>query len=158
MVRVTGYRAEPSENGPGLLNYLWDQQCELLVNDLIPTFQRNKVVDFTLPWAYDHIKFLIPVTDESANINAVVKPFQWPIWLGVGISIVCVIAVLDLIQRYLESASGTGFEPNNKPQTGGLTNDGQLRGTKTKTEKPYLYVVGNLVSQGFSILQVLLSE
>jgi hypothetical protein len=152
----------------------------LLVNDLIPTFQRNKVVDFTLPWAYDHIKFLIPVTDDSANINAVVKPFQWPvcnpelndilfrvqqrpfsnqqIWLGVGISIVCVIAVLDLIQRYLESASGTGFEPNNKPQTGGLTNNGQLRGTKTKTEKPYLYVVGNLVSQGFSILQVFLSE
>jgi hypothetical protein len=33
----------------------------------------------TLPWIYDHFAFLIPVPDESANINAVVKPFQWPV-------------------------------------------------------------------------------
>jgi hypothetical protein len=35
--------------------------------------------DYTLPWAYDQFAFLIPIADESANINAVVKPFQWPV-------------------------------------------------------------------------------
>jgi hypothetical protein len=51
----------------------------LLVHDTLANFQRNKVVDFTLPWGYYHYAFLIPVPDESANINAVVKPFQWPV-------------------------------------------------------------------------------
>ena len=37
------------------------------------------MTDVTLPWAYDHFAFLIPVPDETANINAVVKPFQWPV-------------------------------------------------------------------------------
>jgi ionotropic glutamate receptor len=37
------------------------------------------MTDVTLPWAYDHFSFLIPVPDETANINAVVKPFQWPV-------------------------------------------------------------------------------
>jgi hypothetical protein len=32
-----------------------------------------------MPWIYDYFSFLIPVPDESANINAVVKPFQWPV-------------------------------------------------------------------------------
>jgi ionotropic glutamate receptor len=55
------------------------QQSELLVHDTIPIFQFNKIIDMTLPWIYDHFAFLIPVPDESANINAVVKPFQWPV-------------------------------------------------------------------------------
>jgi hypothetical protein len=51
----------------------------LLVHDTVPTLQTSKIVDLTLPWAYDFFAFLIPVPDETANINAVVKPFQWPI-------------------------------------------------------------------------------
>jgi ionotropic glutamate receptor len=46
---------------------------------VVPTLQRNKAVDLTLPWAYDNYAFLIPVPDETANINAVVRPFQWPV-------------------------------------------------------------------------------
>jgi hypothetical protein len=51
----------------------------LLVHDTIATFQYNTVVDFTMPWIYDDFAFLIPVPDESANIDAVAKPFQWPV-------------------------------------------------------------------------------
>lgn len=43
------------------------------------TTRRNQIVDLTLPWVYDSSAFLIPVPDESANINAIVKPFQWPV-------------------------------------------------------------------------------
>ncbi|EFX82160.1 hypothetical protein DAPPUDRAFT_316758 [Daphnia pulex] len=125
------------------LRVIW--QCELIVEDMVPTFQRNKVVDLTLPWTYDHFAFLIPVPDESANINAVIKPFQWPIWLGLGVSIVCVIAILNLIQRYLQyrSVIETPSRSNDNPPTEKIVNKGG-------TGKQYLYVFGNLLSQGGS--------
>jgi hypothetical protein len=92
-------------------------------------------------------------TSISSKSLKMIKNFiilNQQIWLGLGISIVCVIVILNLIQRYSESASGTGFRLNNKPQTGNLTNNGQLRGTKGETGKQqYLYVFGNLLSQGF---------
>nr|CAH0102975.1 unnamed protein product [Daphnia galeata] len=139
MIRVTHHRLDPSEKGEGLFNYLWDQKCELVAQDVVSTFQRNKVVDLTANCIFDNVAFLIPVPDETANINAVVKPFQWPIWVGLGVSIVCVIVVLSSIQRYLEYQTA-----------GQLTNDGGgLRViTKTITGKQYLYVFGNLLSQG----------
>jgi hypothetical protein len=60
-------------------NFLFFKKSDLLVHDAIANFQYNSVVDFTLPWIYDYYAFLIPVPEESANINAVVKPFQWPV-------------------------------------------------------------------------------
>ena len=67
--------------------------------------------------------------------------FNQQIWVGIGVSIVCVIVVLSLIERYLEYQT-----------TGPLTNDGGgLRIiTKTITGKQYLYVFGNLLSQGLN--------
>ncbi|XP_046449196.1 glutamate [NMDA] receptor subunit 1-like [Daphnia pulex] len=151
MVRVTEGKGEPSEKGPGLFNYLWNQKSDFLVHDTIPTFQYNSVVDFTMPWIYDYFSFLIPVPDESANINAVVKPFQWPyllfdhqVWLGLGISIVCVIAVLNLIQRYLEYRSVI-VTPSRSKDNPALTEKVIAKG---ETGKQYLYVFGNLLSQG----------
>ncbi|XP_046448046.1 ionotropic receptor 93a-like isoform X2 [Daphnia pulex] len=159
MVRVTEYRLEPPENGRGLFNYLWDQQCDLLAQDVLPTFQRNRIVDLTTYWYYGDLVFLIPVPDETANINSVVKPFQWKVWLAIGVSIVCVIAVLNLIQHLeYRSAFITDFRPNNKPLPKNYTNDDQLRPElvngkklqfkKWQTGKQYLYVFGNLLSQG----------
>jgi ionotropic glutamate receptor len=55
------------------------QQCDLLVHYILPTIHRNTIVDLTLPWTYDHFALLIPAPDETANINAVIKPFQWPV-------------------------------------------------------------------------------
>ncbi|XP_046448038.1 glutamate receptor ionotropic, delta-2-like isoform X1 [Daphnia pulex] len=151
MVRVTDFRLEPSsENGRGLFNYLWDQQCDVLAQDVLPTFQRNKIVDLTTYWHYGDYVFLIPVPVETANINSIVKPFQWPVWLGLGISIVCTIAILNLIQRYLEyrSTIEADLRQNKTPQSGNLTNDGKLPVKKWQSGKQYLYVFGNLLSQG----------
>ncbi|XP_046642731.1 ionotropic receptor 21a-like [Daphnia pulicaria] len=130
------------------LNYLRcslvGMQCDFLIQDLVPTFQRNKVVDLTTYWIYGDLAFLIPASDETANIGAVVKPFQWPVWLGLGLSIAFVIAVLNLIQRYPEYAIETIVRQNEKTnQTGG-----RLRVTKWQTGKQYLFVFGNLLSQG----------
>jgi hypothetical protein len=37
------------------------------------------MADHTLPWAYEQFAFLIPVPEETANFNAIIKPFQWPV-------------------------------------------------------------------------------
>jgi hypothetical protein len=55
------------------------QQCDLLTQDVVPTPQRNKIVDLTTPWYYGNLVCVIPVPDETANINSVIKPFQWPV-------------------------------------------------------------------------------
>ncbi len=67
-----------------------------------------------------------------------------------GVSIACVITVLNLIQRYLEYRSGfeMDFKNRSKEQPENLANDDQLRFKKWQTEKQYLYVFGNLLSQG----------
>ncbi|XP_046449181.1 ionotropic receptor 93a-like [Daphnia pulex] len=132
MVRVTEFKLEPTGKERGL-------QCDLLTQDVVPTPQRNKIVDLTTPWYYGNLVCVIPVPDETANINSVIKPFQWPVWLLIGVSIVVVIAVLNLLQRYLEyrSAFEMDFKTSNKP-----------RAEKWRTGNQYLYVFGNLLSQG----------
>ncbi|XP_046449165.1 ionotropic receptor 93a-like [Daphnia pulex] len=134
MVRVTENWLEPRANGRGLFSYLWDRQCDLLLQDVLPTFRRHEIVDMTLPWNYDYFAFLIPAPDETANIDSIIKPFQWPVWLGIIISMVCVIAVMSLTQRYLE------FRSQNKR--------GSQEIPKQWLGSQYLYVFGNLMSQG----------
>jgi hypothetical protein len=51
----------------------------LLVHNIYPTLRTNAIVDLTLPWAYDDYAFAIPIPVETANINAIVKPFQWQV-------------------------------------------------------------------------------
>ncbi len=108
----------------------------------------------TVPWIYRGFGILIAVEDDTANVQSVIKPFQWPvnpktnylrskrerrvqfffvpndisqIWVGLVISTVCVIVVLKLLQRYLNHRSSLKTE---------------------NTGNQYLYVFGNLLSQG----------
>ena len=55
------------------------QESDLLINNVVPTIQNNKIMDLTTYWHYDYFAIVIPVPDETANINAVIKPFQWPV-------------------------------------------------------------------------------
>jgi hypothetical protein len=65
------------------------------------------------------------------------------VWLGLGISMICVIAILNLMQRYLEYRST--FEKSSNL----MTNSGR-QVKKTITGKQYLYVFANLLSQGLT--------
>jgi hypothetical protein len=61
------------------LEFVLSQQSDFLIHVVLLTLERNNVIDLTVPWAYDYFAFLIPVAEEMANIDSVVKPFQWPI-------------------------------------------------------------------------------
>ncbi len=47
--------------------------------DVIQASQYLRRMDLTCPYNSDVITFLIPVPDETMNISAVIKPFQWPV-------------------------------------------------------------------------------
>ena len=51
----------------------------MLLQDVLPTNERQQVVDITVPWVYTSVALLMHAPDESANINAITKPFQWPV-------------------------------------------------------------------------------
>ncbi|EFX82122.1 hypothetical protein DAPPUDRAFT_241220 [Daphnia pulex] len=136
MVRVTENRMEPLKKERGLFSYLFENQSDLLVVGVPPTHERIKVVDL-VPWAHECYNFLVAVHDDSANFKAVIKPYQWPVWLGIAISMICVIAVLYSIQWYLDRHSHQS-----------LTSQQMSHRRSTLVGKHYLYVFGNLVTQG----------
>ncbi len=51
----------------------------MLLQDVMPSQERQQIVDITVPWVYTSASLLMHVPDESVNIHAVVKPFQWPV-------------------------------------------------------------------------------
>ncbi|XP_032789947.2 LOW QUALITY PROTEIN: glutamate receptor ionotropic, kainate 2 [Daphnia magna] len=148
MVRITENRIEPAPKQRGLFEYLWDGRCDFLATAVVQTWERNKVVDLTMPWEYTTLSFLIPVPIEIPNIKSVVKPFQWPVWVGLIVTAICVVVVLNVIQRCLEY-----MEHRSLPETVSATdpcthfpgNNSRLNG---QAGKQYLYVLGNLLSQG----------
>ncbi len=56
-----------------------NQEADLLVTGVRPTSSRLKIVDMTSPFALECIAFLFSVNAEIPNVNAVIKPFQWPV-------------------------------------------------------------------------------
>jgi hypothetical protein len=68
------------------------------------------------------------------------------VWLGLGVSIGCVIAVLHLIQRYLHYRSTIDLKQNEEKKS---QKRGRIGVKKWQTGKQYFYVFGNLLSQGF---------
>ncbi len=134
-------------------------------------------MDLTTPWNYGYLAFLIPVPDNVANISAVVKPFQWPVytfqqktkyhhtattdmclkllqvWLSVVVSIPCVIFTLNQLQRFRGKFFSSKKDPKSVEKISvdlqKKRNDGRIVSTKMDSSI-YLYVFGNLLSQGFS--------
>nr|CAH0101813.1 unnamed protein product [Daphnia galeata] len=132
MVRVTENRMEPLGKERGLFSYLFDNQSDLIVSAIVLTHRRNKIIDQTTPWECPKLGLLIPIQDDTANTNAV--------WVGLVLSAFCVIAVLSLMHRYLEYRS---LRLSNQPI------DVQRRHVyKSRAGSEYLYVFGNLLSQG----------
>ena len=52
---------------------------------------RYKLVEL-IQWTTSEMEFIIPVPDSSANIDAIVKPFQWTV----------VIAMLEVMFIYVQ--------------------------------------------------------
>jgi hypothetical protein len=84
-----------------------------------------------------------------------VLSYYLKVWLGLGVSIVCVTATLILILRFSSHLSiiwrsnTIEVEKSNEENVRNPERDGRLSVLENKCRKQYLYVIGNLLSQGF---------
>ncbi|EFX82428.1 hypothetical protein DAPPUDRAFT_241241 [Daphnia pulex] len=122
-----------------------EQRCDLILLDVIPTVRRNQIIDLTTYWIYGELAFLIPVSDETANINAV--------WMGLFVSMVCVMVVLYLMQRYKTHHHPANWHNRPQSDTGQSRNSNLIvaKPVKPQRENEYLFVFGNLLSQGIQL-------
>lgn len=65
-----------------LIQKLHTQQCDLLLQDLVSSvgYEYRQIIETTVPWVYTTAAILTHVPDETLNIEAVIKPFQWPVY------------------------------------------------------------------------------
>ncbi|XP_059352537.1 uncharacterized protein LOC130700516 [Daphnia carinata] len=148
----------------GLVDYLLEGQCDLIVHDVILTTENYKKMELTLPWHRSIIVFMVPVPLITTNLNAVIKPFQWPVWTGIGVSVIAIIFFLKLTDRSPLATSETSDIsplPEQKAVTG-RSDEVCDRKSSVQTKKEqwnmYLYVFGMLLSQGGSCIRKHLSS
>lgn len=57
------------------------QRCDLLLQDVVASvlYKYQPVIDTTVPWVYTTSALLTHISDDTLNIKAVIKPFQWPV-------------------------------------------------------------------------------
>ena len=85
------------------------------------------------------------------------------VWLGIGVSIVCVATVFILIQRFL-SHLPENLNSNKKVESSGNDNlegqDGRhpVISDRDQSGKQFLYVIGNLLSQGFNLFEFVIYD
>ncbi|XP_046449207.1 ionotropic receptor 93a-like [Daphnia pulex] len=125
-------------------------KCDFLTAAVTPTFGRMKLVDLTVPWVYDCYDLLFAVQDDTVNIDAVVKPFQWPVWLGMLISMMGVITILNMLQyRLLPKIDSAQKSDRNSIKKKPKSHPSSVK-KKKGDGKQFLYVFGMLLSQGGS--------
>ncbi|XP_032795392.1 glutamate receptor 1-like [Daphnia magna] len=141
----------------GLVDYLLDGQCDLLVHDVLLTTENYKTMELTLPWHRSIIVFMVPVPLITTNLDAVIKPFQWPVWTGIGISVITIIFFLKLTDRSPFAMSQTSeVSPSPTQQTekaDEICDHSSSTQTKKEPWNMYLYVFGMLLSQGGSCIR-----
>ncbi|KAI9553543.1 hypothetical protein GHT06_021461 [Daphnia sinensis] len=135
------------------------KQCDLIVHDVLLTTENYKKMELTLPWHRSIIVFMVPVPLTMTNLNAVIKPFQWPVWMGIGVSVMTIIFFLKLTDRSPFAAPQTSdVSPSLTQQAVSGTADevcDHTSSVQTKKESwnTYLYVFGMLLSQGGSCIR-----
>jgi hypothetical protein len=85
------------------------------------------------------------------NLKVIIKySIQFKVWLGLGLSILFVISILKLTQHALNYLPANWEYNKSRSKKGSrqLRNRNILLVAKKKSENEYLYVFGNLLSQG----------
>ena len=49
-----------------------------MLKDIQMTAERYKMLEL-IPWVITSVQFIFQVSDSSANIDAIVKPYQWAV-------------------------------------------------------------------------------
>ncbi|XP_046635682.1 ionotropic receptor 21a-like [Daphnia pulicaria] len=128
---------------PGLISYLLRGESQVMLAFMGPSPERLRKVEVVHPWLYTPPAFLIPMPEILPNnVDAVIKPFQLWVWMGLVGAVASFIFTMSYLNRTLTSRHRS--VSNNVEENVDQPPD-------VVTESVYMYVVGTLLNQGGSI-------
>ncbi|KAF2363440.1 Ionotropic glutamate receptor [Trinorchestia longiramus] len=106
------------EKWTGLIGELLEQEADLAIGDLTITYEREQVVDFTMPWMNLGISILYrKASRRSPNIFSFLAPLSLDVWLYIGTSYLAVSLLLHCLARV------TPYEEHNRTKDNNLRDD-----------------------------------
>ncbi|XP_065285154.1 glutamate receptor ionotropic, kainate 2-like [Dermacentor albipictus] len=100
LVRDAAYGALDSEGQwNGMMRELVDKEADLAVGDLTITSEREKAVDFTMPFMTLGVSILYKKTEQKRSLLFFLSPLSPDVWLCVAAACIAVSVVLCCVAR-----------------------------------------------------------
>ncbi|XP_068244021.1 glutamate receptor ionotropic, kainate 2-like isoform X4 [Palaemon carinicauda] len=91
---------EKRERWNGMIGELLDQRADLAIGDLTITYEREQVVDFTMPWMNLGITILYrKPTKKPPNLFSFLSPLSLDVWLYMATAYLAVSLLLFVLAR-----------------------------------------------------------
>ncbi|XP_068244028.1 glutamate receptor ionotropic, kainate 2-like isoform X5 [Palaemon carinicauda] len=92
---------EKRERWNGMIGELLDQRADLAIGDLTITYEREQVVDFTMPWMNLGITILYrKPTKKPPNLFSFLSPLSLDVWLYMATAYLAVSLLLFVLARF----------------------------------------------------------
>ncbi|XP_068223506.1 glutamate receptor ionotropic, kainate 2-like [Palaemon carinicauda] len=89
------------ERWDGMIGELLDQKADLAIGDLTITYEREQVVDFTMPWMNLGISILYrKPTKKPPNLFSFLSPLSLDVWLYMATAYLAVSLLLFVLARF----------------------------------------------------------
>ncbi|XP_047738082.1 glutamate receptor ionotropic, kainate 2 [Hyalella azteca] len=110
-----------TEKWTGMIGELLEQEADLAIGDLTITYEREQVVDFTMPWMNLGISILYRrVNRRAPNFFSFMAPLSLDVWLYIATAYLAVSLLLHWLARitpYEDKSNDKGSEgPSSVPQ------------------------------------------
>ncbi|KAA0195338.1 hypothetical protein HAZT_HAZT002932 [Hyalella azteca] len=93
-----------TEKWTGMIGELLEQEADLAIGDLTITYEREQVVDFTMPWMNLGISILYRrVNRRAPNFFSFMAPLSLDVWLYIATAYLAVSLLLHWLARYAAS-------------------------------------------------------
>ncbi|KAK4002271.1 hypothetical protein OUZ56_004111 [Daphnia magna] len=78
------------------LNQLIKKEVDISTLCIVPTLERAQYMEFSYPVAIESYKFMVPKPGEESRLFGPVRPFQYPVWGCLFISLISVLVAFTI--------------------------------------------------------------
>ena len=87
----------------GLVKMVMDGDADIAISMIVITESRNTVVDYTEPYTVYCKSFISPLPVVVDPWNSLMKPFTWPVWVGLIASVLLSTIVFKAVKKFNET-------------------------------------------------------
>ncbi|KAI9116204.1 hypothetical protein K1719_013134 [Acacia pycnantha] len=85
-------------------------KVDVIIGDITIVENRTKCVDFTMPYLDSSVSMVVKVTSDSKNGWILLKPFDWKLWLILGVIFVGATVIVIILERKIKDDTETNFK------------------------------------------------